>query len=142
MTESEHNLDLVAVVAEYPASNSKQRLQRFARLPGGQMATASAVCARLGWRASYIGVFGDDELGRVSRESLVSAGVDVSASWLPWPTSQRLIFDWAKSYLHERYEITGVADILQRPAYRWGEDAKIVKPGSPFGVYLFKRKDL
>ena len=68
--------------------------------------------------------------------------VDVSASWLPWPTSQRLIFDWAKSYLHERYEITGVADILQRPAYRWGEDAKIVKPGSPFGVYLFKRKDL
>jgi sulfofructose kinase len=76
-----NSIDLVAVVAEYPASNSKQRLQRFARLPGGQMATASAVCARLGWRASYIGVFGDDELGRVSRESLVNAGVDVSASW-------------------------------------------------------------
>ena len=76
-----NSIDLVAVVAEYPASNSKQRLQRFARLPGGQMATASAVCARLGWRASYIGVFGDDDLGRWSRDSLISEGVDVHASW-------------------------------------------------------------
>jgi sulfofructose kinase len=76
-----NSIDLVAVVAEYPVSNSKQRLQRFARLPGGQMATASAVCARLGWRASYIGVFGDDDLGRFSRESLTSEGVDVHASW-------------------------------------------------------------
>jgi sulfofructose kinase len=76
-----NSIDLVAVVAEYPVSNSKQRLQRFARLPGGQMATASAVCTRLGWRASYIGVFGDDDLGRFSRESLTAEGVDVHASW-------------------------------------------------------------
>ena len=76
-----NSIDLVAVVAEYPASNTKQRLQRFARLPGGQMATASAVCARLGWRASYIGVFGDDDLGRLSRDSLTREGVDVHASW-------------------------------------------------------------
>jgi hypothetical protein len=68
--------------------------------------------------------------------------VDVSASWLPWPDSQRLIFDWAKSFLRERYEITGVADILQHPTYRWGENAKIVRPRLPYGVYLFKRKDL
>ena len=46
-----NSVDLVAVVAEYPASNSKQRLQRFARLPGGQIATALAACARLGWRS-------------------------------------------------------------------------------------------
>ena len=76
-----NSIDLVAVVAEYPPSNSKQRLQRFARLPGGQMATAAAVCARLGWRASYIGVFGDDDLGRLSMESLTGEGVDVHASW-------------------------------------------------------------
>jgi len=68
--------------------------------------------------------------------------VDVSSSWLAWPDSQRLIFDWAKNYLHERYEITGVADILQHPAYRWGEDAKIPRPGSPMGLYVFKRKAL
>jgi sulfofructose kinase len=75
-----NSVDLVAVVAEYPISNSKQRLQRFARLPGGQIATAMALCARLGWRARYIGSFGDDELGRLSRESLTREGVDIGAA--------------------------------------------------------------
>src|SRR5215471_19518613 len=43
-----NSIDLLAVVAEYPASNTKQRLQRFMHLPGGQIATALTVCARLG----------------------------------------------------------------------------------------------
>jgi len=75
-----NSVDLVAVVAEYPASNTKQRLQRFAQLPGGQIATALTVCAKLGWRASYIGSFGDDLLGQVSRDSLTREGVDIHAS--------------------------------------------------------------
>src|SRR5215208_1719397 len=75
-----NSVDLVTVVAEYPVSNTKQRLQRFARLPGGQVATAMATCARLGWRATYIGSFGDDDLGVLSRESLTREGVDISAS--------------------------------------------------------------
>jgi sulfofructose kinase len=75
-----NSIDLLAVVAEYPASNSKQRLQRFARLPGGQIATAVAACARLGWRSRYIGSFGDDDLGALSRESLAHEGVDTSAA--------------------------------------------------------------
>src|SRR5215212_7693238 len=75
-----NSVDLVTVVAEYPVSNTKQRLQRFARLPGGQMATAAATCARLGWRATYIGSFGDDDLGALSRESLTREGVDITAS--------------------------------------------------------------
>src|SRR6185503_9896 len=75
-----NSIDLVAVVAEYPVINSKQRLQRFARIPGGQMATATAVCARLGWKARYVGRFGDDEFGTLSRASLTELGVDVSAS--------------------------------------------------------------
>lgn len=75
-----NSIDLLAVVAEYPASNTKQRLQRFARMPGGQTATALAVCARLGWRTRYIGSFGADEFGRLSRDSLVDAGVEVSAA--------------------------------------------------------------
>jgi len=73
-----NSVDLLAVVAEYPANNTKQRLQRFARLPGGQMATAMAACARLGWRARYIGRFGSDDLGHISRDSLMAEGVDVS----------------------------------------------------------------
>lgn len=75
-----NSVDLVAVVAEYPALNSKQRLQRVARLPGGQIATAMATCARLGWRARYIGRFGSDDLGAISRDSLEREGVDISAS--------------------------------------------------------------
>jgi len=75
-----NSVDLLAVVAEYPLLNSKQRLQRLTRLPGGQIATALATCAKLGWRASYVGSFGGDDLGTVSRDSLIEAGVDVSAS--------------------------------------------------------------
>jgi sulfofructose kinase len=75
-----NSIDLVAVVAEYPAPNTKQRLQRFARLPGGQIGTAMATCAKLGWRSRYIGSFGDDDLGEVARDSLTSQEVDISAS--------------------------------------------------------------
>jgi sulfofructose kinase len=84
-----NSIDLVTVVAEYPASNTKQRLQRFARLPGGQIATAMATCARLGWRTRYIGSFGDDELGELSRRSLTSDRVDISAArTVPGATNQ------------------------------------------------------
>jgi sugar/nucleoside kinase (ribokinase family) len=76
-----NSVDLVAVVAEYPASNSKQRLQRFARLAGGPIATAMAACVRLGLRASYVGNFADDDMGVFSKASLEAAGVDVAASW-------------------------------------------------------------
>ena len=76
----ENSLDFLAVIAEPPAANSKQRLQRFARMPGGQVATAMAACARLGWRTRYIGSFGDDDLGADARGSLVDSGVDVSAA--------------------------------------------------------------
>ena len=75
-----NSVDLLAVVAEHPAVNSKQRLQRATRLPGGQIATAMATCAKLGWRASYIGSFGGDDMGTLSRDSLIEAGVDVAAS--------------------------------------------------------------
>ncbi len=79
----------MAVVAEYPACNTKQRVQRFSRQPGGQIATALAACARLGWSARYIGRFGDDEVGALSRESLVRSGVDLSASRVvPGATNQ------------------------------------------------------
>ena len=44
------------------------------------MATAMATCAKLGWRARYIGSFGDDVLGGVSRDSLTAEGVDISAA--------------------------------------------------------------
>lgn len=75
-----NSVDMLAVVAEFPASDSKQQLQRFARMPGGQIATAMTAAARLGCRARYVGSFGGDELGAVSRASLEDAGVDVAAA--------------------------------------------------------------
>jgi sulfofructose kinase len=75
-----NSIDLVTVVSSYPARNSKQRLLRFTRQPGGQIATALVACRRLGWTARYIGSFGSDEFGRASRESLVAEAVDVTAS--------------------------------------------------------------
>src|SRR5438067_6276248 len=85
----ENSIDLVAVVADYPTSNTKQRLQRFARHPGGQIATALAACARLGWKARYIGRFGADEFGAQARESLELDGVDTTfAPTTPGTTNQ------------------------------------------------------
>src|SRR5947209_993292 len=53
------------------------------------MATAMATCARLGWRARYVGRFGSDDLGAVSRDSLMADGVDISASQtVPGATNQ------------------------------------------------------
>ena len=76
-----NSIDLLTVVAEFPSSNTKQRLQRFARMPGGQIATALVSCTRLGgWTTRYLGSFGDDEFGRLARESLIAEGVDVSAA--------------------------------------------------------------
>ncbi len=75
-----NSVDLLTVVGEYPTSNSKQRLQRFATMPGGQIATAMATAQRLGWRTRYVGSFGDDEFGAFSRESLLREGVDLTAA--------------------------------------------------------------
>ena len=75
-----NSIDLLAVVAEHPAPNSKQRLQRFMHMPGGQIGTALTACARLGLKTTYIGSFGSDPLGKMSRDSLVDADVDVSAA--------------------------------------------------------------
>ena len=76
----QNSVDQLAVIAEFPRSNTKHRIERFARLPGGQVASAMVCCARLGWRARYVGRFGDDELGRVGLASLSDEGVDISAA--------------------------------------------------------------
>jgi sulfofructose kinase len=76
----QNSVDYMAVAATHPAPNSKQRLEQFTCLPGGQVATALVACARLGWRTRYISSFGDDAAGRLSRESLMAEGVDISVA--------------------------------------------------------------
>ena len=71
--------DLLVVVERFPEPDSKQPVRRQAYSPGGQAASAMVACARLGWRARYVGCFGDDENGRQGRSSLADEGVDISA---------------------------------------------------------------
>src|SRR4029453_10165869 len=76
----QNSVDLLAVVGAFPRSNTKHRIETFARLPGGQVASAMVCCARLGWGAGYVGRFGNDELGQIGLSSLDQEGVDVSAA--------------------------------------------------------------
>ena len=91
-----NTIDLVAVVGQYPEPNSKQKLADFVGRPGGQAATAMVTCARLGWRARYVGRFGDDARGRLARLSLQQDSVDLSACQevaAPQPFSLILVDD-------------------------------------------------
>jgi sulfofructose kinase len=76
----QNSVDLLVVVPSFPRSNTKHRIDRFARLPGGQVASAMVCCARLGLRSRYVGRFGSDELGVFGLDSLRAEGVDVSAA--------------------------------------------------------------
>jgi sulfofructose kinase len=78
LAAGENSIDLVAVVDGHPAPNSKVEMQEFARLPGGESATAAAALARLGCRVAYIGRFGDDDFGRQGLDSLRAEDVDVT----------------------------------------------------------------
>ena len=86
----ENSVDLLLVSAVFPQRNGKHQLDDATWLPGGQMASAAAICARLGWRTRYVGRFGDDELGRTSRQSLVDEGVEVSESTVVPRTPNRV----------------------------------------------------
>jgi len=75
----ESSLDFLAVVPTWPAPDTKVPLRRFIILPGGQTATAVVASARLGCRARYVGVFGDDRWGADIRAAIACSGVDLVA---------------------------------------------------------------
>jgi sulfofructose kinase len=76
----QNSVDILAVLGAFPRSNTKHRIETFARLPGGQVASAMVCCARLGWRARYVGRFGNDELGTIGLASLEQEGVNITAA--------------------------------------------------------------
>lgn len=73
----ENSVDLLAVAPVFPRPDTKQTLTALRPLVGGQAATAMVACARLGWRARYLGGVGDDEDGRRVVAALGDEGVDV-----------------------------------------------------------------
>ena len=74
-----NSIDFLSLVPEFPASNSKVEILRFARSGGGQVATAMVGLSRWGLRTKYIGKVGGDELGQFSLDSIRQEGVDVSS---------------------------------------------------------------
>lgn len=70
--------DTLLLVDEFPQYAGKVPFARELLSPGGQVATATVACARLGLRTKYVGTIGDDLRGRIQRESL--EGTDVNAA--------------------------------------------------------------
>lgn len=70
--------DTLILVPEYPPYAGKIAFHRELLSPGGQVATATVACAKLGLRARYIGTLGDDIRGDIQRKSLEGTGVDTS----------------------------------------------------------------
>lgn len=70
-------LDHVCLVDGLPGFAGKERIERYERMPGGQVATALLACARLGLRTAFVGAVGDDEAGGVVLAPLRAAGVDL-----------------------------------------------------------------
>ena len=72
------SIDHVALVDGLPEFATKEPLLAYARLPGGQIATALLAAARLGLRGAFLGSVGDDEASLAVLAPLRRAGVDVS----------------------------------------------------------------
>ena len=69
--------DTLLVVPHFPPYGGKVAFKQEVVSPGGQVASAMAVCSRLGLRAKYIGAVGDDEAGRIQMASLHAESMDV-----------------------------------------------------------------
>ena len=69
--------DTLLVVPHFPAYAGKAPFTEEIMSPGGQVASAMVACASLGLSAKYIGTIGDDERGRIQRESLLGTGINL-----------------------------------------------------------------
>jgi sugar/nucleoside kinase (ribokinase family) len=69
--------DTLLLVPHFPPYGGKVPFKQEVVSPGGQVASAMAVCSRLGLRAKYIGTVGDDEAGRIQMASLRAESMDV-----------------------------------------------------------------
>ncbi len=71
-------VDDLLYVEHYPPADAKMPVSDMVRQGGGLTATALVAVARLGGKAAYAGVLGDDDLSRYAIASLEEEGVDCS----------------------------------------------------------------
>jgi ribokinase len=74
-------VDDLVYVDQYPLPDAKLPVKARQRQGGGLAGTALVTAARLGARAAYWGVLGDDELSRFTRQELEREGVDCTPTW-------------------------------------------------------------
>ncbi len=72
------SLDHVVEVDGLPPFGGKERALGYARLPGGQIATALLACARMGLRCSFVGSVGEDAAADEILAPLAGAGIDLA----------------------------------------------------------------
>lgn len=72
-------VDDLLYVDHYPEPDTKMQIQTQRREGGGLAGTALVAAARLGAKAAYFGILGEDELSRFTRQELTREGVDCSA---------------------------------------------------------------
>jgi ribokinase len=102
------NADLVVGVSRRPAAGETVLGSDLAAFPGGKGANQAVAAARLGARASFAGLVGDDSFGALLRQDLAAEGVSAGhLRTVPGPS--------------------GVALITVDPA---GDNAIIVAPGA------------
>ena len=82
-------VDWIYVLPHYPAHSTKVQIERIYKRGGGQVATASALCARYGLKVRYVGRVGDDEIGQFSLGDLQKEPMDFSCvQTVPGASSQ------------------------------------------------------
>jgi sulfofructose kinase len=69
-------VDNVVTVDRYPLPDTKVQMQGQQRHGGGLTGTALVAAARLGAKAAYCGVLGDDELSQFTLQELEREGID------------------------------------------------------------------
>jgi len=74
-----NSVDHLCIVPEYPKPESKTEVLQYAKLAGGQVATALAFLSRMGLKTKYVGKVGGDEFGQLSLESFASDSVDTTS---------------------------------------------------------------
>ncbi|MDQ0614052.1 ribokinase [Microbacterium sp. W4I4] len=86
------NADLVVEVERRPGAGETLLGSDLRVHPGGKGANQAAAAARAGAETTFIGRVGDDDYGRLLRDALADAGVDVSALGIgDGPTGTALI---------------------------------------------------
>ena len=67
--------------------------------------------------------------------------VNLYTSWDPNRKTKEFIYEWARRYIQDHYEITGVVDVpMTKTNYRWGSEAKNYTPKPYSAIMVFRRK--